>query len=488
MPQLFKNNSSALLDEDLQPSDLTITLAPGEGDRFPQPDNGDPDSFAVLTLEDVSGNIEITKMPERTGDVLTIERAQENTAALGFAAGSRVELRLTSGTLQGFKQIVDQHELRGQVLNTDGARFWHQTDASGYQFYTVRYYTSDIIGVPVMHIEPPPGITGLNILATIIDAEGNQRGIRLGEDIENEAPEPSTGKVMFDVPGTLRVRAIDTASTKDDMHVNWDTYEEQAGSEYRMKFEAATGMAVRYTFVCRTENGLDSNVTFREDGGISYRSYAEIRNHDVLVYPDAQDVSCQLIADIWRPNAADWMVWQTEKSDPMRSLWYTFQTVREDTSVQPSVFYKEAINFYDGEILVSKDPTQDDALARKSYVDAIGGGYGRSVLWNNDAGQAGPSPTISLQGVKQFSDYYSIEVTAFDGTNSRYASTTIDTQTLIDKGYGGVLWQVMADPASGDEARAVFLRPESDTSFTVQSQGTGTMKITRVLGLFPKPV
>src|SRR5210317_1867002 len=111
MSQLFTNNASALLISDLLVADTTITLAPGEGDQFPLPDSGDDESFAMLTLEDVGGNIEIVKMPERSGDILTIIRGQESTIPSGFATGSRVEARLTAGSLDNFKQVADQYDL-----------------------------------------------------------------------------------------------------------------------------------------------------------------------------------------------------------------------------------------------------------------------------------------------------------------------------------------------------------------------------------------
>jgi hypothetical protein len=74
--QLFTNNASSVLVEDLLVAATSVNLGPGEGDQFPLPDSGDPTSYAILTLEDVNGNFEIVKLTERTGDLLTIERAQ----------------------------------------------------------------------------------------------------------------------------------------------------------------------------------------------------------------------------------------------------------------------------------------------------------------------------------------------------------------------------------------------------------------------------
>jgi hypothetical protein len=43
--------------------------------------------------------LELVKCTARSGDTLTIVRAQESTSAAGFTAGAAVELRLTAGVL-----------------------------------------------------------------------------------------------------------------------------------------------------------------------------------------------------------------------------------------------------------------------------------------------------------------------------------------------------------------------------------------------------
>jgi hypothetical protein len=98
---LFTDNASSLLASGILSTDTTLTVTATQGALFPAPGAG---QISKITLEDTSGNIEITHCTGRTGDTMTIVRAQEGTSALGFASGSRVELRCTAGTLQAMLQ------------------------------------------------------------------------------------------------------------------------------------------------------------------------------------------------------------------------------------------------------------------------------------------------------------------------------------------------------------------------------------------------
>ncbi len=93
---LFKDNVSTTLANAALSTDTTLVVATGHGADFPAPGAGQKLS---VTLEDTSGNIEVVYCTGITSDTLTVVRAQEGTTALGFASGSRVEMRVTSGVL-----------------------------------------------------------------------------------------------------------------------------------------------------------------------------------------------------------------------------------------------------------------------------------------------------------------------------------------------------------------------------------------------------
>lgn len=95
--RLFTDNASGTLLSQVNPIDTTVTLNAGQGDNFPEPTGTD---YAILTLENVTGDLELVKLTSRTGDTLTVERAQEGTPAGTFPAStSRCELRMTASAL-----------------------------------------------------------------------------------------------------------------------------------------------------------------------------------------------------------------------------------------------------------------------------------------------------------------------------------------------------------------------------------------------------
>lgn len=94
---LFADNASSLLASGITNVQTTLTVTATQGALFPAPGAG---QIFVGTIEDTGGNIEIVWVTGRTGDTMTIVRAQESTAAAAFASGSRFEIRCTAGMLQ----------------------------------------------------------------------------------------------------------------------------------------------------------------------------------------------------------------------------------------------------------------------------------------------------------------------------------------------------------------------------------------------------
>ena len=98
MTQLYKNNASSTLLNSVTAGSTSIVLASGGGSKFPAITGSD---FFLATIYDISGsteiNHEIVKVTARTGDTLTVTRAQESTTANAYGAGARIELRLTAG-------------------------------------------------------------------------------------------------------------------------------------------------------------------------------------------------------------------------------------------------------------------------------------------------------------------------------------------------------------------------------------------------------
>ena len=156
----YSNNASGTLAISLAPGDASITLGAGQGSAFPAIG---PGQYALVTLEDSSGVIEIVKAITRTGDVMNIERAQEGTLAAAFASGSRVEVRVTAASLNNFLQKA-------------GDTMPGIYDATGGQFKNGQLINMPMRGEPGIstnEIKVPPGGAAPTIGGNTIYHTGN---------------------------------------------------------------------------------------------------------------------------------------------------------------------------------------------------------------------------------------------------------------------------------------------------------------------------
>lgn len=94
--QLFANNAKTTLSLPVITTDTSITLV--DASKFPAPSAG---QFFLATL-DTGTTVEIVECSVRSGNVLTILRAQESTVASNFPSGTSIEVRVTSATLSSF--------------------------------------------------------------------------------------------------------------------------------------------------------------------------------------------------------------------------------------------------------------------------------------------------------------------------------------------------------------------------------------------------
>lgn len=146
---LLANNAATKLAASISAADTALSVLAGTGGVFPA---GGSDWFPV-TLIKPNGEYEICHCSSRSGDILTVVRGREGTAAKAFSAGDRVELRLTSETLnamltaatnaakltftpvqqggganQGANKVYigwgTDNQLRAQVDSTDLGYFW----------------------------------------------------------------------------------------------------------------------------------------------------------------------------------------------------------------------------------------------------------------------------------------------------------------------------------------------------------------------------
>lgn len=96
---LAANNAQTVLAAGLSASATTLTVNTGTGNLFPSPVSGA--SFFKLTLVDAAtGQLtEILHVTARSGDAMTVERAQEGTTARAWSVNDIAANMMTAGTL-----------------------------------------------------------------------------------------------------------------------------------------------------------------------------------------------------------------------------------------------------------------------------------------------------------------------------------------------------------------------------------------------------
>lgn len=114
MPIKLANNASGTLATAVSASDTGVALTTGDGAEFPVLTAGD---YFYATVTSSQGTQEIVKVTARSGDSITVVRAQEGTLAAGFAAGARFELRVT---VQSVLDAIQDSEKNTTVITAVG--------------------------------------------------------------------------------------------------------------------------------------------------------------------------------------------------------------------------------------------------------------------------------------------------------------------------------------------------------------------------------
>ena len=92
----YSNNAKTTLSSGINDSVTSATVASGA--VFPALSGGD---YFYATIETTNfATKEIVKVTARSGDTLTIVRAQDNTSTAAFSSGDFVELRVTAAVLE----------------------------------------------------------------------------------------------------------------------------------------------------------------------------------------------------------------------------------------------------------------------------------------------------------------------------------------------------------------------------------------------------
>lgn len=126
---VFQNNAVGQLLAGINTTATSFSLNPSEGANFPTTVAGASGSYMLVTIVKSNGQNEIIACT-RSGDNFTVVdpsdnstsvagRGQENTSALTFSAGDRVELRPTAGAAQNWEDDIDQAEADIDAIEAD---------------------------------------------------------------------------------------------------------------------------------------------------------------------------------------------------------------------------------------------------------------------------------------------------------------------------------------------------------------------------------
>nr|WP_228724013.1 hypothetical protein [Raoultella ornithinolytica] len=105
---LATNNAESALASAISATDTSLIVSAGTGAEFPSVEEGV--SYFKLTIIDAAtgSQVEIVNVTAKTGDIFTIERAQEGTLARAWSANDFVANMMTAGTLNVIAEYTQQ--------------------------------------------------------------------------------------------------------------------------------------------------------------------------------------------------------------------------------------------------------------------------------------------------------------------------------------------------------------------------------------------
>lgn len=296
---LVKNNAFSTLLSSIASGATSLTVASGEGARFPTISSG---NFFYVTLINSSNQYEVVKVTARTTDVFTILRGQDGTTARAYTAGDRIELRPTAALFDD-KLSLGGGTLTGALAVPSGATATEVPQVqevvkktgdtmSGTLIVPELRGPSNVINIPTGHKITTTGlgsVTGATVGSIVapgmiiqtqtlfVDAVTTYSAAGAGGEVEitsfasSFTPKFSTSKVLigWGLSGdtsdgnTFHIKRNGTKvginSTSSDYWSGWmpDFYDSNAASTPQHRYMAyvdspATTSAISYTFWFRT--------------------------------------------------------------------------------------------------------------------------------------------------------------------------------------------------------------------------------------------
>ena len=104
----FTNNATTTLSSGINTTATSIGVT--DGSVFPTLGTGD---ITYVTFDDDT-NTEVVKVTARSGNTLTVVRAQDGTSARSFSSGNKAELRITAALMN---EVISDSEATATSLS-----------------------------------------------------------------------------------------------------------------------------------------------------------------------------------------------------------------------------------------------------------------------------------------------------------------------------------------------------------------------------------
>jgi len=280
MAVLLKNNATSRLASSISAAETSLAVTSGDGSKFPSPTAGQWFPLAVIKA---SGVLEIMRCTARSGDVLTVERGQEGTAAQAFTAGDRVELRLTKGVFDEINQRLV--EMQEAIEKTEIG--WSQQPIGAM--------------VPIWDnlsgVTPPPTDQGYRYIK-LTAGDAYNAGVLTSESVSGSAPNINATAVIS-MPGSplngRTVRLINTerrflrpgssGTTEESQNASHTHTATAGGSTHSHTFSATTSSAGAHNHAVPvgsyTGGNAPASITARDSWGNNPTSSAGAHTHSV---------------------------------------------------------------------------------------------------------------------------------------------------------------------------------------------------------------
>lgn len=181
MSMKFKNNASSKLATSLTAEATTLKVIADTGSNFPSIVS--PKEYFHATLVGDNGDMEIIRVTNISGDTFTVVRAQEDTVAKEWPAGTRLENRITA-------------EFLNQVATGDTIKF---------DQVTIKTDSEGVSSVDPAEVYPPASSTELGVVKvdeeTITISEDNAISVLPSGIIDNNT-------IVLDENGKLTSKSI----------------------------------------------------------------------------------------------------------------------------------------------------------------------------------------------------------------------------------------------------------------------------------------